>query len=111
VQRSVPALYLGERDSVLGRRNREFELFFRSTKDHLFRSLIVMVGNRDQAEDAVAEAYTRALDHWNTVCRHPAPTAWVATTALNYVLSGQRAIDVATYVTSGEVVNSTSDHP
>jgi RNA polymerase sigma-70 factor (ECF subfamily) len=76
---------------VRERQNREFERFFRLTKDQLFRSLIVILGNRDQAEEAVAEAYTRALARWNTVRRHPVPTAWVATTALNYVRSGQRA--------------------
>lgn len=72
------------------RRNREFEQFFCSTKNHVFRTLLVVVRDRDVAEDAVSEAYTRALAHWDTVARHPSPSAWVARTALNYVRSGQR---------------------
>ena len=73
------------------RRNQEFEPFFCSTKDQLFRALIVIVRDRDAAQDAVSEAYTRALARWDTVVQHPAPYAWVTRTALNYIRSGQRA--------------------
>lgn len=72
------------------RRNREFEQFFASTKNHVFRTILVVVRDRDLAEEAVAESYTRALAHWDSVARHPTPTAWVAKTALNYVRSRQR---------------------
>jgi len=91
------------------RRNLEFEQFFSSTKDQLFRALIVVVRDRDVAEDAVAEAYTRALAHWDTVARHPAPSAWVARTALNYVRSAQR---VAAHTSSADVPEApVSDDP
>jgi RNA polymerase sigma factor (sigma-70 family) len=72
------------------RRDREFEQFFSSTKKHVFRTLLVVVRDRDLAEEAVAESYTRALAHWDSVARHPTPTAWVAKTAPNYVRSRQR---------------------
>jgi len=72
------------------RRNGEFEQFFFSTKDQIFRVLLVITGDRDVAEDAVSEGYTRALAHWDIVERHPARSAWVAKTALNYVRSRQR---------------------
>ena len=72
------------------RRNREFERFFFSTKDQVFRVLLVVARDRDVAEDAVSEGYARALAHWDMVERHPAPSAWVAKTALNYLRSRQR---------------------
>ncbi|MDP9331571.1 MAG: sigma-70 family RNA polymerase sigma factor [Actinomycetota bacterium] len=68
-------------------RDREFEQFYRSTKDQVFRALLVVSRDREIAEDAVSEAYTRALAMWDQVERHPAPSAWVAKTALNHVRS------------------------
>lgn len=82
------------------RRNREFEQFFSSTKDQVFRVLLVVARDRDVAEDAVSEAYTRAFARWDMVERHPAPSAWVAKTALNYLRSGQR---VAAWTSSEDV--------
>src|SRR2546422_1208891 len=71
-------------------RDREFEQFFCSSKDQIFRVLLVVTGDREVAEDAVSEAYTRALALWETVKHHAAPSAWVARTALNYVRSAHR---------------------
>jgi RNA polymerase sigma factor (sigma-70 family) len=68
----------------------EFEEFFTSTKDQLFRGVLVVVRDRSRAEEAVAESFTRALEHWAQVSQHPAPAAWVAKTAFNYVRSVQR---------------------
>src|SRR5207249_1319746 len=67
-----------------------FEEFFSSTKDQLFQAILVVARDRGTAEDAVSEAYTRALENWKTVQGHPAPSAWVAKTAFNYLRSGQR---------------------
>ncbi len=71
-------------------RTREFERFYRSTKDDLFRALIVVVREHGAAQDALAEAYTRALSRWDEVAKHPYPTAWVMKTALNYARSEGR---------------------
>lgn len=68
----------------------DFEDFFASTKDQLFRALLVVVHDRSHAEEAVAESFTRALERWGHVASHPAPRAWVAKTAFNYVRSVQR---------------------
>jgi len=72
------------------RRDREFEQFFCSSKDQVFRALLVVTRDREIAEDAVSEAYTRALALWETVKQHAAPSAWVARSALNYVRSAHR---------------------
>jgi RNA polymerase sigma factor (sigma-70 family) len=79
----------GEAD-VSGRDGVDFEEFFTSTKDQLLRGIIVVVRDRSRAEEAVAESFTRALEHWAEVAHHPAPAAWVAKTAFNYVRSAQR---------------------
>ncbi len=72
------------------RRDRDFEQFFRETRDDLFRALIVTTRDRGLAEDALSEAYTRALARWGDVAKHPFPTGWVMTTALNYARSEGR---------------------
>jgi RNA polymerase sigma-70 factor (ECF subfamily) len=68
------------------------------------------VRDRDAAEDAASEAYTRALAHWDAVAGHPAPIAWVTRTALNYVRSRQR---VAARASAGDVpeIPVTDDPP
>jgi RNA polymerase sigma-70 factor (ECF subfamily) len=92
------------------RHDAAFETFYRATRDDVFRTILIVVGDRQLAQDAVAEAYTRALARWKTVAQHPAPSAWVAKTALNYVRSGHR---VATRIASVEVpdVPVTDDAP
>jgi RNA polymerase sigma-70 factor (ECF subfamily) len=60
-----------------------FEEFYLSTRDRCFRAVLATVGNADEADDLVAESYTRALANWSSVADHPAPSAWVVRTALN----------------------------
>jgi RNA polymerase sigma factor (sigma-70 family) len=47
-------------------------------------------GDRQLAEDLVAEAFTRAWLSWHSVSRHPAPPAWIVRTALNIRVSWWR---------------------
>ena len=48
------------------------------------------VGDRDLAEDLVAEGFIRAWMLWRKMGRHPAPRAWVVRTALNANVSWWR---------------------
>ena len=64
-------------------RDGDFAEFYAARKDTVFRAALVAVGQRAAAEDAVAEAFTRAYERWRTVQNHPNPTAWVIKTALN----------------------------
>lgn len=41
--------------------NQSFESFYRSTRDDCFRALIVAVGSPYEADELLAEAYTRGL--------------------------------------------------
>ena len=52
--------------------------------------MLISVGDRDMAQDLVAEAFARACASWRTVSRHPAPAAWVVRTALNANVSRWR---------------------
>lgn len=66
----------------------EFSTFYESTKDSVFRAvLLARAGEIHSAEDAVAEAYEKALLRWEKVSAHPNPTAWVIRTALNHRIS------------------------
>ena len=61
----------------------DFGAFYARCKDPVLRAVAVATGSRTAAEDAVAEAFTRACHRWATVGEHPNPTAWVLRTALN----------------------------
>ena len=68
----------------------EFTGFYDAARDDCLRIVQVTVGDRQLAEDLVAEAFTRAWASWRTVRRHPAPRAWVLRTALNLNVSWWR---------------------
>jgi RNA polymerase sigma-70 factor (sigma-E family) len=72
------------------RRRQEFTEFYASAKDDCLRIVLVSVGDRQLAEDLVAEAFTRAWMSWRKVRDHPSPRAWVVRTALNANVSWWR---------------------
>ena len=53
-----------------------FTRFYETTRDDCLRAVFASVGDRQAAEDLVAEAFARAWARWRTVSRHPAPQAW-----------------------------------
>ncbi|WP_199516350.1 RNA polymerase sigma factor [Nucisporomicrobium flavum] len=71
-------------------KQREFTEFYRSDQAACLRAVLVSVGDRQLAEDLVAEAFTRAWTSWHKVSRHPAPRAWIVRTALNVRVSRWR---------------------
>ena len=71
-------------------KQREFTEFYRSDQAACLRAVLVSVGDRQLAEDLVAEAFTRAWTSWHQVSRHPAPRAWIVRTALNAHVSWWR---------------------
>src|SRR5215469_8257767 len=68
----------------------DFAEFYRSSRDECLRTVLVIVGDRDSAQEIVAEAFARACASWRTVSGHPAPAAWVVRTALNVNVSRWR---------------------
>jgi RNA polymerase sigma-70 factor (sigma-E family) len=72
------------------RRRQEFTEFYTASRDDCLRIVLVNVGDRQLAEDLVAEAFTRAWMSWRKVREHPVPRAWVVRTALNTHVSWWR---------------------
>lgn len=68
----------------------EFKEFYGASRDACLRAVLASVGDRQLAEDLVAEAFTRAWVSWPKVSRHPAPRAWIVRTALNTRVSWWR---------------------
>ena len=64
--------------------------FYRGAKDDCLFTVLVSVGDRETAQELVAEAFARAWASWAKVSRHPAPAAWVVRTALNQGVSRWR---------------------
>jgi len=55
----------------------EFDAFYAATGARVMGQIYLMIGDRGQTEDAVAEAYARAWQRWDTVSAHADPAAWV----------------------------------
>ena len=70
--------------------SRAFAEFYEGARDDCLRAVFASVGDRQGAEDLVAEAFARAWARWRTVSRHPEPRAWVVRTALNTHVSWWR---------------------
>jgi RNA polymerase sigma-70 factor (sigma-E family) len=68
----------------------EFQEFYQASRNVCLRAVLASVGDRQLAEDLVAEAFTRAWMSWHSVSRHPSPPAWIVRTALNTRVSWWR---------------------
>jgi RNA polymerase sigma factor (sigma-70 family) len=68
----------------------DFAEFYRSFRDDCLRTVLIIVGDQDSAQELVAEAFARACASWHTIGKHPAPAAWVVRTALNLNISRWR---------------------
>src|SRR5919106_1767118 len=64
-----------------------FADFYSRTRDDIYRTVLLATRHPERAEDAVHEAYARALSDWPRLASHPNPSAWVARVALNQATS------------------------
>jgi RNA polymerase sigma-70 factor (sigma-E family) len=69
---------------------REFTEFYTAARDECLRVVLIAVGDRELAEDLVAESFARAWGAWRKVRQHPARQAWIVRTALNTHVSWWR---------------------
>ena len=74
----------------MGTQHLDFAEFYRSSRDECLRTVMVITGDHDSAQELVAEAFARACASWRTVSGHPEPAAWVVRTALNVNVSRWR---------------------
>lgn len=61
----------------------------------LCNQLFAYLGDREEAQDVVQEAYLRAWQQWRTVSRYDDPLAWVRRVAWNLATSRFRRLAVA----------------
>lgn len=67
-----------------------FEEFYTSTVRGITAQIYAMTGNWSEAQDAVQEAYARAIARWSTVSRYEQPAGWVRTVAYRIAVSSWR---------------------
>jgi RNA polymerase sigma-70 factor (ECF subfamily) len=69
-----------------------FDDLFRTHYDRLVRGLTVVCGDREQAADAVQEAFVKAHLRWRRIGRYDDPIGWVRRVALNQLRDDHRRI-------------------
>lgn len=69
---------------------RDFEAFYRTHDNEVYRTLAVVLRDSDLAREATDEAMARAFQHWRTVQDFDNPTGWVYRVALNWSRSRLR---------------------
>ena len=72
-----------------------FEGFFDAHYDDVVRTLTLVVGDRDRADDAAQEAFAQAFRKWSTVSVMERPVGWVIVVGVNrlkrWIARGGRA--------------------
>lgn len=73
----------------------EFDEFYTSSFARITAQLYAMIGDRDEAQDCVQEAFVRAWSHRGKLSRAEHPEAWVRTTAYRLAVSRWRRTRLA----------------
>jgi RNA polymerase sigma-70 factor (ECF subfamily) len=73
-----------------GAANTAFDDLFRDHYGRLVRSLTVACGDREQAADAVQEAFVKAHVRWRRIGRYDDPIGWVRRVAINQLRDDHR---------------------
>ncbi|MFI1095959.1 sigma factor [Streptomyces sp. NPDC020917] len=68
----------------------EFSAFVRARSGALFRTAVLLTGERGQAEDLVQSTLERLCRHWRTVSRAQAPEAYARRVLVNLVYDRHR---------------------
>jgi len=73
----------------------EFDAFYTASFQRLVGQVYAMIGNRDEAQECVQEAFVRAWSHRRQLDRALVPEAWVRTTAYRLAVSRWRRTRLA----------------
>src|SRR3954447_11244550 len=68
----------------------EFDDFYTASFQRITGQVYAMIGNRDEAQECVQEAFVRAWSHRKKLSRADHPEAWVRTTAYRLAVSRWR---------------------
>lgn len=68
----------------------EFDSFYTGSFRRVVSQVTAMIGNRDEAQDCVQEAFARAWSHRRELSQAHSPEAWVRTTAYRLAVSRWR---------------------
>lgn len=68
----------------------DFDSFYESSRDRIYRALAIALGDADLAAEATDEAMTRAVERWGAIGRYDNPQGWVYRVGLNCGRSLQR---------------------
>ena len=68
----------------------EFDDFYTSSFSRITGQLYAMIGDRDEAQECVQEAFVRAWQHRGKLAKADHPDAWVRTTAYRLAVSRWR---------------------
>lgn len=60
----------------------EYAWFFRAEYPMVLRTVYLILGDRERAEDVTQEAFVQLLSHWSKVARYERPDAWVRRVAI-----------------------------
>lgn len=69
---------------------RDFDSFYRRSREKLVRGLVLAVGHNDLGFEAADEGFARALEHWEDVGGYENPEGWVYRVGLNWARSKLR---------------------
>jgi RNA polymerase sigma-70 factor, ECF subfamily len=69
---------------------REFDDFYTASFNRITAQVYAMIGNRDEAQECVQEAFAKAWAHRRKLDRAEHPEAWVRTTAYRLAVSRWR---------------------
>jgi RNA polymerase sigma-70 factor (sigma-E family) len=67
-----------------------FAAWYEKEAPRLTTTVAAAVGDRDRAEEAVAEAFARAYARWRRVAAMASPEGWIVRVAVNHVRGRQR---------------------
>jgi len=73
----------------------EFDAFYTGSFRRVVSQVAAMIGNRDEAQDCVQEAFARAWSHRRELGQVHSPEAWVRTTAYRLAVSRWRRAQLA----------------
>lgn len=83
----------------------DFEEFYAGTSRAVIAQVFAMTGNWHEAQEAVAEAYARALARWSRVGRYDDPQGWVRTVAYRLCVSRWRKARRLVFGSSDAVID------